>query len=138
MTPADGIKKLGFRRWYERELIESHVYLVTCLLSLILLLGCLEQLDWRGPVLQLAFTLIALCLGALLCLGSLQRYNFLLARAECFGSQSSCAHCRTYGVLKVTAASDGDAYATHAGPPDNSWIRVQCKKCGHEWCMDNQ
>ena len=33
MTPADGIRRLGFHRWYERQLIESHVYLVTGLLS---------------------------------------------------------------------------------------------------------
>ena len=56
MSPAEGIAKHGFRRWYERELIEGHVYLVTCILSLMLIAACLEQIDWRGPLVQLVFT----------------------------------------------------------------------------------
>ena len=35
MSPADGIRKLGFRRWYERQLIESHAYFLTCFLCMI-------------------------------------------------------------------------------------------------------
>jgi hypothetical protein len=25
----------------------------------------------------------------------------------------------------------------NAAASDNSWIRVRCKRCGHEWRMDN-
>ena len=32
MEPARSIGKLGFRRWYERQLIESHAWLITCFL----------------------------------------------------------------------------------------------------------
>jgi hypothetical protein len=39
---ADDIRKLGFRRWYERQLLESHACLVTCFLCTILLAVCLE------------------------------------------------------------------------------------------------
>lgn len=138
MTPAEGIAKLGFRRWYERELIHGHLYLITCILSLILVAACLEQIDWRGPLLQLAITLSALIVGAVLCLGSLRRYGFLLARAECFGAQSSCAKCSSYGVLKVTGAGVSQASGSVLASPDNTWIRVQCKRCGHEWRIDNQ
>ena len=137
MTPAEGIAKLGFRRWYERELIEGHVYFVTCFLSLMLTAACLEQLDWRGPLVQFAFTLAALILGGTLCVGALRRYNFLLARAECFGAQSTCEHCRAYGVLRVLDAGTADGSGSPVAAPDNSWIRVQCKRCKHEWRIDN-
>jgi hypothetical protein len=137
MTPAEGIAKLGFRRWYERELIHGHVYLVTSFMSLIMIAVCLDQIDWRGPLVQLAFTLCALALGGALCIGSVRRYGFLLARAECFGAQSSCSRCRTYGVLKVTDAGSSESTASVVVPPDNTWIRVQCKKCGHEWRIDH-
>ncbi len=138
MTPAEGIAKLGFRRWYERELIHGHAYLITCLLSLILIAACLEQIDWRGPLVQLAFTLSALALGGALCIGALRRYGFLLGRAECLGAQSSCGKCSTYGVLKVTSAGVTEATQSGLAIADNSWIRVQCKKCGHEWRMENR
>jgi predicted nucleic-acid-binding Zn-ribbon protein len=138
MTPAERIAKLGFRRWYERELIEGHVYFVTCVLSLMLIAACLEQIDWRGPLVQLAFTLSALILGVGVCLGALRRYHFLMVRAECFGEQSICGKCRTYGVLKVIGAATGEAQGLVTGSADNAWIRVQCKKCGHEWRITNE
>ena len=137
MTPAEGIARFGFRRWYERELIEGHVYLITCVLSLTLIAACLEQIDWRAPLQQLLFTLCALVLGAALCIGSLRRYGFLLARAECFGAQSSCGKCGVYGILKVIGAGVGDGRPV-LDAADNPWVRVQCRKCGHEWRIDNQ
>ena len=135
MTPAQGIAKLGFRRWYERQLIEGHVYFVTCFLSMIVVAACLEQFDVRGPVLSQLWN-GALVVGcAVLCVKSLRWYNFLLVRAETLGAQSSCAQCSTYGILRVVEAGAG---ALEGAPnPDNSWIRVRCKKCGHEWRMDN-
>lgn len=137
MTPAEGIARFGFRDWYERELIEGHAYFVTCILSLILTAACVEQLDWGAPLAQLGMTLFALVLGAALCIGALQRYGFLLARAECFGEQSNCAQCRAYGVLKVTGAGARSPAHSLLSPADNAWIRVQCKRCGHEWRIDN-
>ena len=138
MTPAQGIEKLGFRRWYERQLIEGHLYFVTCFLSLIALAAGLEQLDVRGPLLQ-QLGMVALIVGsAFLCFKSLRWYNFLLGRAEVLGAQSSCAQCSTYGILKVVEAGCGTPGSVEAASGgDNSWIRVRCKKCGHEWRMDN-
>ena len=137
MTPAEGIRKLGFRRWYERQLIESHVYFVTCILSMILVAVCAEQINWRaaGQDLALFGYLIG---GTALAFASLRRYNFLLLRAECFGNQSTCRNCLTYGVVAVLDAGVADADQERNAPSaDNSWIRVRCKKCGHEWRMDN-
>jgi hypothetical protein len=138
MTPAQGIEKLGFRRWYERQLIEGHVYFVTCFLSMIVIAASLEQIDWRASPGQIMFLLAVLVAGGALCIASLRRYNFLLVRAECLGSQSNCPECRVYGVLKVIGAGEGEerrgGVFTRA---DNPWIRVRCKKCGHEWRMEN-
>jgi hypothetical protein len=39
LQSALGIRKLGFERWFERQLIESHVYFVTSFLCLILVLA---------------------------------------------------------------------------------------------------
>ena len=138
MTPAQGIEKLGFRRWYERQLIEGHLYFVTCFLCMIVVAAGLEQLDVRGPVLQQLWNGGLVAGAAYLCFKTLRWYNCLLARAETLGAQSSCAQCSTYGILKVVDAgcgTPGSAEAEAAG--DNSWIRVRCKKCGHEWRMDN-
>jgi hypothetical protein len=106
---------------------------------MIVIAASLEQIDWRASPTQIMFLLAVLVSGGALCVGSLRRYNFIMVRAECLGSQSSCPQCRVYGVLKVLSAGEGED--GRAGGlftrPDNPWIRVRCKKCGHEWRMEN-
>lgn len=136
MTAAEGITKLGFRRWYERQLIESHMYLVTCVLCMMAVAACVELIEWRGPFAKTAFMLGVIVGGAALGIASLRRYNTILIRAEYLGSQSSCAVCKTYGALTVTRADVGEATQTPDG--DNTWLRVRCKKCGNEWQMDDR
>lgn len=138
MTPAERIDKLGFRRWYERELIEGHAYLVTGFLSFIVIAVFLEEIDWRGSFGHVAYMLAVISIGVAACAVAVRRYGFFLARAERLGGQSSCAKCGAYGVLQVLAAGEDTR-----GPrglfsiSDNAWIRVRCRKCGHEWRMDN-
>ena len=140
MTPAEGISKLGFRRWYERQLIEGHVYFVTCFLSMIVIAASLEQIDWRASPTQIMFLLAVLVAGGAVCVGSLRRYNFILVRAECLGAQSNCPQCGVYGVLKVVSAGEGEERRMGGVlmRVDNPWIRVRCKKCEHEWRMENR
>ncbi len=49
MEPAAGIGKLGFSRWYERELIEGHAWLITCFLCMLAIAACVESMSFRGP-----------------------------------------------------------------------------------------
>ena len=44
MEVAEYIHRHGFRRWYERQLIESHAYLALAFIALILLLSAIEVL----------------------------------------------------------------------------------------------
>lgn len=132
-SAAEGIRRLGFRRWYERELIEGHAWLVTGFLSLIVVAVCLEQIDWRRPV-QEAASILYIVAGVLLCLFSLRRYSRILIRAECLGGQSTCAQCSTYGVLQVLDAG-APADAEHSA--EMGWLRVSCRRCGHQWRIEH-
>lgn len=70
MEIAAKIREIGFKRWYERQLIESHAYLVTCFLSMIAVAVTLEvpslmRLGFETLVrLAIAFGGIALCVVA--------------------------------------------------------------------------
>lgn len=132
MTEADAIRRLGFRRWYERQLIESHVWFVTCFLCLILALACAEEIGleaggWK-PVAMLVIIAAAGALG----FAALKRYRRLLDRAEALAEQSTCARCRTYGRLLVLGAGAEDTTGAHAPP----WMRVQCRQCGNQWLIE--
>ncbi len=50
MTPARSIRRLGFRKWYERELLRSHANLVLLLLATLGLLASAEVYSARLPL----------------------------------------------------------------------------------------
>jgi hypothetical protein len=119
MEPAHSIARLGFRKWYERRLIESHAWLVTALLCAIVIAVSLEGLSFKGNLLVALGPVGVLFFAGLIAWHGVRRFLALLAEAEHFGSQSTCASCRKYGVFTVVAEAPR--------------MSVRCRKCGHEW-----
>ena len=136
MDLVDGIRKRGFRKWYERQLVESHLYLVTCFLCMILVAACAEQLDFRAPG---AVVMIALVIGGgALGLFAWQRYKAIMTVAEGYGDRSTCAQCNAYAKFEVLdwgdpppVARSGTAATSAIGP----WLKVRCRKCGNLWTL---
>jgi len=116
MEPADSIRRLGFARWYERRLIESHAWLISAILCLILILTCLEELSFRGSVSRLLVYAAILTPAAAVCFYSVIRYQKILLEAEQLGSNASCSSCGAYARFSVISPSS-----------------VRCRKCAHEW-----
>jgi len=132
VQPSDYIQRFGFRRWYERQLIESHAYLALGFVALILLLAGAEVLSDMKSGTGYVSTLLVAAAGGLLVLVSWKRFNVLLARAERFAEGAACPTCKTWGKFRVLgqeAASDDDP--PEAGRP--RWLRVRCAQCGGEW-----
>lgn len=120
---ADGIRKVGFRKWYEWELLSSHAHMVLALLCTIALMASLEA--FAGGTLgeklaDVGFLLVSLAVG----FWALRRYLFLLMRAELVANQAVCSACEAYGLLTVTE-EDRRTGET----------RVCCRKCRHEWTI---
>ncbi|MCC6534240.1 MAG: hypothetical protein IT531_16950 [Burkholderiales bacterium] len=132
MSPADGIRKLGFRRWYQRQLIEGHAWFVTCFLCMILAAACLEDLSLRSGGWKAVTTLALIACAGLIGVTALKRYKQLLDRAEHIAEHSTCERCAEYGRLSILSAGGSDA-ASALAPP---WLRVQCRKCGHQWLIE--
>jgi hypothetical protein len=132
MQPSDYIQRHGFRRWYERQLIESHAYLALGFVALIMLLSGAEVLgDMKSGASYLS-TLTVAAAGGVLMLVAWRRFNALLARAERFAEGASCPHCKAWGKLRVL----GQESAPDDLPPEAArprWLRVACKQCGGEW-----
>lgn len=122
---AEGIRRFGFRKWYERQLLRSHGHLAGSFLCLVGVFAAFEALtrfrDWSDQVVDLLA--IALCVAA--GLWSLRRYLFLLGHAEMAAGQADCPQCGEYGRLLLKERPDRDAP-----------VHVACKKCGHDWHID--
>ena len=134
MPIADSIRKLGFRRWHERQLIEAHASLVTAFLGVILIAVCLDQMQWRDGGIK-PFIMLALAAGGvMLCFKTVGFYFAVLFRAEHFAAQAKCDHCGVYGVINILAAPARAASLDDAASTD--WLKVRCKKCGHDWTIN--
>jgi len=131
MKTAESIRKLGFKRWYERTLLESHAYLATCFLGMLTTFAGLELVADRSDAAQSLLGLAASAFGVVLVVVGLRRYARLLALAEDMGDRAICPQCKTYASFNVT--SSGPDAADETTPPDR--LVVKCRQCGNEWRM---
>lgn len=116
MEPADSIGRIGFRKWYERQLVEGHAWFITCFLCMIAIAAVLEELSFRGPLAHvLAYGAFVFAAGAV-GIYAFVRYQRMMGEAERLGDLATCATCGTYGRFAMVSA--------HA---------VRCRKCAHEW-----
>lgn len=123
MQLGDGIRKFGFRKWYEKALIQSHCFLVTAIVCTVGLLSVFELFsEARGS--DRLFDVLAVALFGIVGFYSLRRYLYLLMHAEHTASQATCAQCNTYGFLKVEQEERSGAR-----------LLVSCKRCSHRWPM---
>jgi ABC-type nickel/cobalt efflux system permease component RcnA len=125
MKLAEGIRKHGFRKWYERQLLRSHAFLVLLLVCMLGIFVAMEAAtrfrSWSDQFADVASLLLCVGVG----LWSLRRYLSLLLRAESAAHQADCAGCKTYGRLTLLQSdASGDS------------VQVQCRKCGEVWRID--
>lgn len=125
MRLAEGIRRHGFRKWYERELMQSHLHMLLLLFCTIGLLGAFEVFSGSAPLADQMNLVISVLLCAGIGVWSLRRYLYLLMHAEEVANQAVCPQCKAYGRLAV---DDADAALQR--------VRVRCKGCGHAWPID--
>jgi DNA-binding transcriptional regulator of glucitol operon len=120
LEAARSIARLGFKRWYERQLIESHAWLITCLLCGIAIAASIEMLNFRdagGTIVTLVFVFTA----GLIVMFAFGRYRLLMEQAEQVARHSTCTGCQ--------------AYARFRAIDQNPRMKVECRKCGHQWTL---
>jgi len=126
MRLADGIRKRGFRKWYEGELTRSHLRLVLVLLCAVGAIGTLELASRQAPMADRLGSLVLLLACGFIGAVSLRRYLFLLMRAEHAASQAICPQCQTYGRLELVRDE-----------PQHDRMEVRCRSCQHAWSMSD-
>jgi Zn ribbon nucleic-acid-binding protein len=129
MGLSDAIRRRGFRRWYERQLIEGHAYLVTGLLALIMMAISIEMIDFRQSAQGLIALLMVGAAGSALTLFAWRQFTFLLARAEYLAGRATCPACRTYARFAIDRVDDNPQAVA------GCTLHVQCRKCGHQWSI---
>lgn len=122
---AAGVRRVGFQKWYERELLSSHAHMVLAIFSVIALLASFEAMNggtMQQQLMNLAFVLVS----AGISYWALRRYLYLLLRAEVIANQANCSDCGAYGRFQVVGDCKGNT---------GSSARVACLKCTNKWTI---
>lgn len=115
------IRRIGFRRWHERELMAAHGWLAACFVAMIVAAAGLELLSMRGGLTDFLFDAALVAGAAMFGWFAWRRYRFAMLTAAWVSDQAVCASCERYG-FRI-----GDARAAR-------WS-VECPKCGHSWTI---
>lgn len=126
MQLIDGIRRLGFRKWYERELLQSHAHLALTFLCAVGLFGAFEAAmhftSWSDRVLDALAIIASGAIGV----WALRRYLFLLMHAESAANQADCPQCGVYARFTlVEGVAVGES------------VTVRCRACTHQWSIDD-
>lgn len=119
----------GFRRWYERQLVEGFAYMTTGVLSLIMTAIAIEMLEFRSTAAGLVALVAIGVAGGALCAFAWRRFHQLLFRAEYLAERAVCPGCGAYGRFTLVSAHDAP------GTPVGCALHVHCRACGNEWTM---
>jgi protein-S-isoprenylcysteine O-methyltransferase Ste14 len=136
MDLAEGIRKIGFRRWHERQLIESHLYLVTGFLCMVGVLACFEGFSLRMPAWESLMRLVVMMAGGAVCWWTLRRYLAMLSFAMRAAEHSVCGKCGTYRGIELSGTVTHGIAAQDDQEAGLQAVGVRCRKCGNEWIID--
>ncbi|MBL8513130.1 MAG: hypothetical protein JNJ55_03990 [Betaproteobacteria bacterium] len=125
--PAASIARMGFRKWYERQLIDGHLALVTCILAAFLAAASLEAFTFPASVPALAGCLTVFGVACGITCVAWRRYQRTMTGAWRLGEKAVCAQCAAYGRFEVESAG--------IGGEQQPWLDVRCRKCGFKWRM---
>lgn len=133
MELSEGIRKIGFRRWHERQLLQSHLYLASALLCVVAVLATLEGFASRELSTDFFVGLVLILGGSAVGGWALLRYIQMLVVAQHAAERSVCARCKTYGLLDAIGSGlrRGGGTDVVIAP-----TRVRCRRCGNEWTID--
>ncbi|HWS75580.1 MAG TPA: hypothetical protein VN324_10615 [Quisquiliibacterium sp.] len=116
------VVRLGFRRWYERKLIEAHAWLAACFLSMVIVAAGIELLAGRASRADFLLDAAILVAGAALGWFSWKRYAALMRLAGLLSEQAVCPGCDRFG-FRCDPVQSGEGRA----------LDVNCSRCGHRW-----
>ena len=125
MTLVEGIRRHGFRKWYERQLLHSHGHLTLTFLCTIGLMGAIEAAGKFTSWSDRLTDALAIVACASIGLWSLKRYLYLLKHAEFVAGQADCPGCGTYARFDLVA-----------GPQAAQSALVCCRKCARRWTIN--
>ncbi len=137
MEPVDTISRLGFRKWYEQQLLTAHAALVLCVICMVVVTICLDAVFAPGSRVETFCQLIEIAIALVVGWKCWWHYHRAMTQAWRFGESSVCKSCELYGrfVVLTSGKTTPPPSEDDPDPASDVWMNVACKKCGHHWRM---
>ena len=138
MDIVDRIRRLGYRKWHERELLKGHGYLAICFLGFVMVMASLEVYFRRESLLWLVMALALGLIGGGVSLTGWAYYRRIMVVTGHVSDHAVCSRCEASGMFDVLDAGPGlqQQDAGNATPDiREQWLKVRCRKCGNEWTI---
>lgn len=121
---ASRIAQRGFRRWYERQLIDAHGWLVGCFIAMVMVAAGLELSSIQSGLWDRLYDGALVLGGIAASIYGFRRYSRALMVAEFVAEQAECPACGRYG-FRV----DRDRV------PPRDEVAALCPRCAHSWAV---
>ena len=125
MSAAQSIRRLGFRKWYERELLHGHASLVLLLCATLALLASAEVYSNQMTLADRVQVVAGAVVSVAIAYYALRRYLRLLNHAEYVADQAICRGCNAYAKWELIAEE-----------AEGTRLQVRCRKCAHHWQIE--
>ncbi len=138
MDIVKGVRKYGFRKWYERQLIEAHAWLITSFLALILAFALFEVRNDLTAAPQRLLLMAGAVAASAACVLAWLRYHRTLEASEIAAERAVCPHCGTYGRLTIVRSNPHSDAAIEQHPilADLPHLQLRCRQCEGEWQLE--
>ncbi len=131
----DRIGQLGFQRWYERQLRESHVWLVAAFVCLILLTIGFELFSARERIVTVLVTIVMIVSGVSIACLAFKKYSRSIKLARSIGEIVRCPPCGypSFSVVRREIPGVNNMPTRIAHDLNRDGLLVSCRRCHHKW-----
>jgi hypothetical protein len=129
------IGRLGFRKWYEKQLIEAHLWLVAAIMCLLLIAVGIELVTNPDIAVSIVAKALLIAFGGVVGWVAVKRYARILFMAEALGETTACPLCARPSFLVVRHELPGlGKRVEHLSHDLNrEGLLVRCKGCENQW-----
>jgi hypothetical protein len=129
------IGKLGFQKWYERQLRDSRLWLVAAFACLVLLMIGFEMFSSRERIVSFLVKALMIVFGASVAWLAFKKYSLSIRLARSVGEIAICPSCGypSFSVVRKELAGTNNMPTRLTHDLSQDGLLVSCRRCHHKW-----
>ncbi len=129
------IGQMGFQKWYEKQLKDSHLWLIAAFVCLLALTISFELFAARERIVTVLVKSIMIVSGATIAWVAFKKYSRSIDLARSVGDITICSPCGypSFSIVRreIPGVNSMPTRITHDLNQDG--LLVSCRRCHHKW-----